>query len=258
MLDTKSQMQGAAIVLRGVGKSFGGTPVLSALDLSIAPGEFLSIVGKSGCGKSTLLRLITGLDTVTSGQIMVDGQSPGDATGTVRIMFQEPRLLPWATVIDNVKVGLPEAGHPAVIEGKARGALEEVQLADKADVWPAALSGGQKQRVALARALVSRPHLLAFDEPLGALDALTRLVMQDLILQVKREVGFTALLVTHDVAEAVAISDRVIVLDNGRVAHEVRIDMPHPRPRASAALAAIEAGILDAIFGDEPQQRAAR
>ena len=104
----------------------------------------------------------------------------------------------------------------------------------------------------------SRPHLLAFDEPLGALDALTRLVMQDLILQVKREVGFTALLVTHDVAEAVAISDRVIVLDNGRVAHEVRIDMPHPRPRASAALAAIEAGILDAIFGDEPQQRAAR
>lgn len=251
--DSREGGTGAPVVLRGVTKRFGTNTVLSRFDLDIAAGEFVSIVGKSGCGKSTLLRLIAGLDAPSEGRITVDSMTPESAArNLVRIMFQEPRLLPWASVEANVKLGLP--GEIADVAGAARTreALTEVQLIDKSCDWPASLSGGQKQRVALARALVSRPSLLALDEPLGALDALTRLVMQDLILAVKREVGFTALLVTHDVAEAVALSDRVIVLDRGRVSHEVRISMPHPRARASAEGAAIEAGILEAIFDGDP------
>lgn len=250
MLDSNSSSLGAEVSVSGLEKRFGGNTVLSRLDLTIRRGEFVSIVGKSGCGKSTLLRLITGLDTPTEGVVQVDGHSPTLRSSEIRLMFQEPRLLPWATVIDNVIVGLPEAGPAADKRRRAEAALAEVQLADKADEWPSRLSGGQRQRVALARALVSQPRLLASDEPLGALDALTRLVMQDLILQVKRDEHFTALLVTHDVAEAVALSDRVIVLDHGRVAHEVVIDLPHPRPRGDARAAAIEAGILRAIFAD--------
>ena len=219
-------------------------------------GEFVSIVGKSGCGKSTLLRLIAGLDRVTDGRIGIDGAAPAQSAGVLRIMFQEPRLLPWASVLDNVKVGQADARDSAAVDAAARRALVAVQLSEKADEWPAALSGGQKQRVALARALVSRPRLLLLDEPLGALDALTRLVMQRLILEVKHEERFTALLVTHDVAEAVALSDRVIVLDGGRIAEDVRIDIPHPRPRASAVLAELEERILDTIFGREPAARA--
>jgi sulfonate transport system ATP-binding protein len=246
MLDNSTT--GATVRLSGVEKTFGTNTVLSRLDLTIRAGEFLSIVGKSGCGKSTLLRLLTGLDQPTQGEVTVAGHAPADQRGEVRLMFQEPRLLPWASVIDNVAVGLPEGGTPASRHAQAEAALAEVQLPGKAEDWPASLSGGQRQRVALARALVSRPRLLALDEPLGALDALTRLVMQDLILQVKRDDGFTAVLVTHDVAEAVALSDRVIVLDAGRVAKEVVIDLPHPRPKGDPQLAALEAEILDAIF----------
>ncbi len=246
MLDTSQT--GAEVRLSGVEKTFGTNTVLSRLDLTIRSGEFLSIVGKSGCGKSTLLRLLTGLDQPTRGEVTVDGHAPADQRGEVRLMFQEPRLLPWASVIDNVAVGLPEGGTLANRRAQAEAALAEVQLPGKAQDWPASLSGGQRQRVALARALVSRPRLLALDEPLGALDALTRLVMQDLILQVKRDDGFTAILVTHDVAEAVALSDRVIVLDAGRVAKEVVIDLPHPRSKGHPRLAALEAEILDAIF----------
>ncbi len=250
MRDVDPIPAGAEVHLSAVEKTFGTNTVLSRLDLTIRPGEFLSIVGKSGCGKSTLLRLLTGLDSATRGDIRVDGQPPEAARHAIRLMFQEPRLLPWATVIDNVAVGLPEDTPAAERRALAEAALRQVQLSDKADDWPASLSGGQRQRVALARALVSTPRLLAFDEPLGALDALTRLVMQELILQVKAADGFTALLVTHDVAEAVALSDRVIVLDAGRVAHEVSINLPHPRPRGDARLAAIEAEILAAIFAD--------
>lgn len=250
MLDTHAPFHvpvtGARIELRRLAKRFDAAPVLAELDLAIAPGEFLSIVGKSGCGKSTLLRVMTGLDTPSAGQVLIDGRPPAEAGASVRMMFQEPRLLPWASVAQNVALGLPQgAGAPDAV----REVLQAVQLDGKADVWPASLSGGQRQRVALARALVSRPHLLAFDEPLGALDALTRIVMQDLILRVKAEVGFTAVLVTHDVAEAVALSDRIIVLDGGRVIHEERVDEPHPRARASAAHAAIEARILSVILG---------
>jgi sulfonate transport system ATP-binding protein len=249
MLDTLPSVQGAAVTVTGLSRRFGENSVLRDLDLAIAPGEFVSVVGQSGCGKSTLLRLIAGLDAADSGEVRIDGQRPEEARDVLRLMFQEPRLLPWASVLDNVVVGLGEGRPEPARELRARQALEAVQLGGKAGEWPARLSGGQRSRVALARALVSRPRLMALDEPLGALDALTRIVMQDLILKVRREVGFTALLVTHDVAEAVALSDRVIVLDGGRVAQEVRIPLSHPRPKASAELAEFEGAILAAIFG---------
>ncbi len=165
-------------------------------------------------------------------------------------MFQEPRLLPWARVIDNVEVGL--AGVRTRSEGLAlaREALERVGLSEKARDWPATLSGGQRQRVALARALVSRPRFLALDEPLGALDALTRIDMQGLIEGIWQANRFTALLVTHDVGEAVALADRILVIEDGRVALDLSVDVPRPRHRGDARLAALEGRILDHLFRD--------
>ena len=164
-------------------------------------------------------------------------------------MFQEPRLLPWARVVDNVAVGLSGTGSRAERRERALAALGEVGLADKAGQWPATLSGGQRQRVALARALVSRPGLLALDEPLGALDALTRIGMQDLIERIWRAQGFTALLVTHDVAEAVAMADRILVVDEGRIALDLRVDVPRPRRRGDPDLARLEGRILEHLLG---------
>jgi sulfonate transport system ATP-binding protein len=159
-------------------------------------------------------------------------------------MFQEPRLLPWARVLSNVEVGLGRERKSADAQARAEHALVEVGLDDKRGQWPAVLSGGQKQRVALARALVSQPRALAFDEPLGALDALTRISMQALLERVWRDQGFTAILVTHDVAEAVALADRVLVIEDGRIAQDVVVDLPRPRRRGSAELAALEGAIL--------------
>lgn len=233
---------GARVQLRHAGRSFGDNRVLANVDLDVAQGEFLSIVGKSGCGKSTLLRLIAGLDQPSSGTVSVDGLTASEARDRLRIMFQEPRLLPWASVADNVAVGLRGGPDPAAVTE----ALRAVELGDKAGFWPAQLSGGQRQRAALARALVSHPGLLLLDEPLGALDALTRLTMQKLIRNMHERAGFTAVLVTHDVAEAVALSDRIIVLGRGGILSETRI--ARDRPHTAAELAEIEAGILDAIF----------
>ncbi|MDQ7775085.1 MAG: ABC transporter ATP-binding protein [Paracoccus aminovorans] len=240
----RDRTAGAEVQLRGLGRSFEGQRVLANVDLTVRPGEFLSIVGKSGCGKSTLLRLIAGLDQPTAGSVSVAGRPPRLGGERARIMFQEPRLLPWASVADNVALGLRQGRDDhAVAE-----ALASVQLSDKAGVWPAQLSGGQRQRVALARALVSHPGLLLLDEPLGALDALTRLTMQNLIRDMHDRAGFTAILVTHDVAEAVALSDRVIVLGQGGILGETRILRVGPATRGSAELAAVEAEILEAIF----------
>jgi sulfonate transport system ATP-binding protein len=162
----------------------------------------------------------------------------------VRVMFQEPRLLPWARVLSNVEVGLGRDRASSDAQVRAETALTEVGLGDKRDQWPAVLSGGQKQRVALARALVSNPRILAFDEPLGALDALTRISMQKLLERVWRDQAFTAILVTHDVSEAVALADRVLVLEQGRIAHDIKVEVPRPRRRGSADLAALEGSIL--------------
>ena len=159
-------------------------------------------------------------------------------------MFQDARLLPWARVLSNVEVGLGRERASADAQARAEKALAEVGLTDKRTQWPAVLSGGQKQRVALARALVSQPRVLAFDEPLGALDALTRISMQRLLERVWHDQGFTAILVTHDVAEAVALADRVLVIEDGRIAEDFSVDIPRPRQRGSAELAALEGAIL--------------
>jgi sulfonate transport system ATP-binding protein len=233
--------RGLPLTIRGLRKSFGSNEVLRGIDLRIPAGQFVAIVGRSGCGKSTLLRMIAGLERIDAGSIGFGGETrPED----IRVMFQEPRLLPWARVLSNVEVGLGRDRALPDAQTRAASALAEIGLDDKRDQWPAVLSGGQKQRVALARALVSHPRLLAFDEPLGALDALTRISMQRLLERVWHDQSFTAILVTHDVAEAVALADRVLVIEEGRIAHDINIDIPRPRRRGSADLAALEGAIL--------------
>src|SRR5580704_18823530 len=243
MPDPRVSVTGAEVKLQGVTKSFGNHRVLRGIDLAIEPGQFVAIVGRSGCGKSTLLRLVAGLDTPTSGSIALDQRTTG-WRDVVRLMFQESRLLPWQRVAANVAVGLTHAPDRQSQRDQAAAALREVGLAGRENAWPSVLSGGQKQRVALARALVSHPRLLLLDEPLGALDALTRLEMQQLLEKVWREQGFTAVLVTHDVGEAVALADRIILLAGGRASLVQAVDHPRPRRRGDAALAEIEGRIL--------------
>ena len=242
--------RGLALTIRGLRKAFGDHEVLRGIDLHIPAGQFVAIVGRSGCGKSTLLRLIAGLERADAGSIEFGGDR---RTEDIRMMFQEPRLLPWARVLSNVQVGLGGNRNSADAQARAERALVEVGLDHKRGQWPAALSGGQKQRAALARALVSRPRVLAFDEPLGALDALTRISMQRLLERVWLEQGFTAILVTHDVAEAVALAERVLIIEDGRIAHDVNVGLPRPRERGSADLAAFEGSILRELLrsGDE-------
>jgi sulfonate transport system ATP-binding protein len=239
---TRSGANGVALSIRGLRKAFGDNQVLRGVDLRIPAGQFVAIVGRSGCGKSTLLRLIAGLDGYDAGSLTFEPE--GSEPANVRVMFQEPRLLPWARVLSNVEVGLGADRREADARIRAEAALAEVGLTEKTSQWPALLSGGQKQRVALARALVSHPQVLALDEPLGALDALTRITMQQLLERVWRDQGFTAILVTHDVAEAIALADRVIVLEEGRISLDLAVKLPRPRERGSAEIAALEGEIL--------------
>jgi sulfonate transport system ATP-binding protein len=241
-----TQVQGTQLQILDLTKVFGKQTVLKSLNLEVAPGEFIAIVGRSGCGKSTLLRLISGLDKPTAGGILLDGKPLRKLSHSVRVMFQDPRLLPWKRVIDNVGLGLQENWR-----AKATWVLEQVGLKDRASEWPYVLSGGQRQRVALARALVSQPHLLLLDEPLGALDALTRLEMQQLIEDLWRERGFTAFLVTHDVEEAVALADRVIVIEAGRIALDLPVRLPRPRDRASEVFVNIRETVLRQVMNYE-------
>jgi sulfonate transport system ATP-binding protein len=250
---------GAAVDARGLTKRYGAREVLAEVDLAIAPGEFVAIVGRSGCGKSTLLRLLAGLEVADAGGIALDGHARGEACigqprgghqTDVRIMFQEARLLPWKRVLDNVALGLK---GPDVLD-RAREALSQVGLSDRAKDWPAVLSGGQRQRVALARALVHAPRLLLLDEPLGALDALTRIEMHGLIERLWQRHGFTAVLVTHDVTEAVALADRVVLIEDHRIALDERVPLARPRARGTA-FDAIGERVLRRVLGqagDEP------
>ncbi|MES2938144.1 MAG: ATP-binding cassette domain-containing protein [Pseudomonadota bacterium] len=235
--------RGVRIDLRGVAKSFGTRQVLQGTELNIEPGEFVAVVGRSGCGKSTLLRLLAGLDRADAGSLRIDGEDVRGLRSGTRIMFQDARLLPWRRVWDNVTLGLPRLER-----GRAHRVLEQVGLGDRGGDWPARLSGGQRQRVSLARALVHEPRLLLLDEPLGALDALTRIEMQRLIEGLWRRDGFTALLVTHDVQEAVALADRVILIEDGRIALDTRIPLPRPRSQGDPAFAALEKQILDRVL----------
>lgn len=234
---------GTQLHVNQLGKTFGDLTVLQDINVDVAPGEFIGIVGRSGCGKSTLLRLLAGLETPTTGQIVLDGEPLQGLNPVARVMFQDARLLPWRRVLDNVTLGLRH-------QGRERGewALQQVGLGDRLQDWTTILSGGQRQRVALARALVSQPQLLLLDEPLGALDALTRLEMQHLIHTLWQDQRFTAILVTHDVEEAVHLADRVLVIEAGRITLDWPISLPHPRNPASVAFAELKTRILDQIL----------
>ncbi|BDB24589.1 ATP-binding cassette domain-containing protein [Cupriavidus sp. P-10] len=244
---------GVALRLRQVVKRYDGREVLHDVALDVAPGEFVAIVGRSGCGKSTLLRLVAGLEGADAGTIAIDGDAQDHAKSSrkrgadVRVMFQDARLLPWKRVLDNVALGLPRARR-----GEAAEVLAQVGLADRAQAWPARLSGGQRQRVALARALVHHPQLLLLDEPLGALDALTRIEMQGLIEGLWRRLGFTALLVTHDVSEAVALADRIVLIEDGHIAMDEPVALARPRERGAAGFAQLEASVLQRVMRQTP------
>ncbi|MDH2344056.1 MULTISPECIES: ABC transporter ATP-binding protein [unclassified Bradyrhizobium] len=231
-----------AVSLNGVTRRFSDRTVLDVVSLDLAPGEFVALIGKSGSGKSTLLRAIAGLDDD------VDGDGAISVPDDRSVLFQDSRLLPWKTVLQNVVLGF----RAADADKRGRKALADVGLAGREDSWPNALSGGEQQRVALARSLVRSPHLLLADEPFGALDALTRLKMHELLFQLIRQQRPTVLLVTHDVDEAIKLADRILVMENGRIAVDGPIALPHPRARdhrfddlRNALLAAL--GVIDTV-----------
>ncbi len=245
--------KGIDLEIYELSKQFGHHIVLQNLHLSIKPGEFVAIVGRSGCGKTTLLRLIAGLEKPSIGNIQLDYQVSNNPKRNlalhpqVKVMFQDARLLPWKKVLDNVQIGLTQTSR-----GKAMEVLHHVGLAAKAKDYPSTLSGGQKQRVALASALVSDPRLLLLDEPLGALDALTRIEMQRLLENLWLEQQFTAFLITHDVEEAIALGDRVILIEAGQIVMDRAIDLPRPRSRGTAEFAALVEHIRNRVM-NEPQ-----
>lgn len=234
--------QGYSINIENVEKKFGTHTVLKDVNLEIKAGEFVAIVGKSGCGKSTLLRLISNLDTVSSGSIVIENKEGKSRQEGITFLFQEARLLPWKKVWKNIALVSEDKSKEAAVN-----ALKSVKLEDKADEWPDTLSGGQKQRVSLARALSSKPKILLLDEPLGALDALTRIEMQELIENLWKENGFTVILVTHDVSEAVYLADRVILIESGEVTMDERISLARPRERDSS-FAYFEEKILNRVL----------
>ncbi|MDV7459176.1 ATP-binding cassette domain-containing protein [Acinetobacter baumannii] len=243
--ESQEPVVGAEILIEQLYKFYGEVKVLEDLNLHIQPGEFLAIVGRSGCGKSTLLRLIAQLEKASFGEIKFKSSRhlrEGITNDDIRVMFQDPRLLPWRNILQNVQLGLPKSQHALAEE-----LLEKVGLKEKAGQWPSQLSGGQRQRTALARALSHTPRILLLDEPLGALDALTRLEMQSLIERLWKEQGFTAILVTHDVSEAVQLADRIILLDKGQIAQSFQVNLPRPRKK-SITFAQLEQQVLDAVL----------
>jgi NitT/TauT family transport system ATP-binding protein/sulfonate transport system ATP-binding protein len=223
--------------------------VLDRLSLTIAEGELVSLLGPNGCGKTTLLRLIAGLDQPTSGELMLDGEpilGPGAERG---LMFQDPSLFPWLTVRRNVQAGLVARSMLKQGRGEADDLMRLVGLEAFADAYPHQLSGGMAQRAALARALVNRPRVLLLDEPLAALDQFTRLRMQDEILRLWQMRGATMLMVSHDIDEAIAMSDRIVILSArpGRVEHVLKVELPRPRVRTSAEFLTLRSRILDML-----------
>ncbi|MBB2949123.1 sulfonate transport system ATP-binding protein [Actinoplanes lutulentus] len=223
------------VSVTGLHRSFGDTVVLDGADLTVARGEVVALLGGSGSGKSTLLRALAGLDDSAFGAI--------DVPSHFGVVFQEHRLLPWKRVVDNVALGL----RGADVRRRALEALAEVGLEDRGDAWPAELSGGQAQRVAVARALVREPSLLLLDEPFGALDALTRLRMQQLLERLRVRHGFAALLVTHDVDEALLLADRALVLEGGRIAEEFEVTLPKPRHQDDPGFGGLRRHLLERL-----------
>lgn len=241
-----SSAQGTQLNILNLTKVFGNKAVLKSVNLEVAPGEFIAIVGRSGCGKSTLLRLVSGLDKPTTGGVLLDGEPLRKLSSAVRVMFQDPRLLAWRRVIQNVGLGLQNDWKQ-----RAEWALGQVKLQDRANEWPSVLSGGQRQRVSLARALVSRPRLLLLDEPLSALDALTRIEMQQLIEDLWQEQKFTAFLVTHDVEEAVALADRIVLIEEGEITLDLPVNLPRPRDRGNEEFVHLRETVLARVMSNE-------
>ncbi|MCC2308982.1 ABC transporter ATP-binding protein [Cellulomonas chengniuliangii] len=259
-ITTSSTRTALDVALSGVRRTFatptGPRTVLSGVDLRLRAGEIVAILGPSGCGKSTLLRQVSGLDAPDAGQILIDGAPVTGIDRRTAVAFQEPRLLPWQTLSQNVALGLPR-GTPKP-EGRQRVAdlLELVGLTPSAGLRPRQVSGGMAQRASLARALARNPGVLLLDEPFGALDALTRLKMQDLLLDVHAAEPTTVLLVTHDVEEALYLADRVVLLTtlrggaDGSIQSVIEVPGARPRDRADAALAELRAGLLEGLGVD--------
>jgi sulfonate transport system ATP-binding protein len=254
--------------LERVGKTYpNGVHALNAITLDVGPGEIVVVIGGSGCGKSTLLRAISGLDTPTQGSVRLDDMTITKPHEQIGIIFQEPRLLPWLSVADNVGFGIEDRPKQERA-GRVAHALDRVGLTDKAKVWPRELSGGQAQRVAIARALVPRPQVLLLDEPFSALDAFTRVDLQDHLLNLWNEFKPTLVMVTHDVEEAIALADRIVVMrpHPGQVADEIEIDLPRPRDRQSAAfdfakrrvLAALDRSLDRTVRMEHPEHKTAQ
>jgi NitT/TauT family transport system ATP-binding protein len=214
-------------------------PVLDRISLRVSRGEFVALLGPSGCGKSTLLRLVAGLDSPTDGSLLVDNEAIEGPDPSRVVVFQDPTLFPWRTVWNNVALGLEARGQLGTHRGRVDDALRLVGLTGFANAYPHQLSGGMSQRTALARALVNDPKLLILDEPLGQLDSLTRITMQGELVSLWQRVGFTALLVTHDVEEALFLAGRVTVLSArpARISAEVVNPLPYPRHRGDPCLA---------------------
>jgi sulfonate transport system ATP-binding protein len=250
----------AGVSLSGVGRTFatgpGARPVLRDIDLDIAPGEIVALLGPSGCGKSTLLRQVAGLDHPDAGAVTIDSSAVNGIDQRVAVAFQEPRLLPWRSIERNIQVGLPRATARSEGAERVRSLLNLVQLSDAADLRPRQISGGMAQRASLARALARNPSVLLLDEPFGALDALTRLTMQDLLLDIHAAEPTTVLFVTHDVEEALYLADRVVLLgtEPGYAAHSgatirsiITVPGRRPRDRGDAALAHLRAQLLEGL-----------
>lgn len=275
MATPKASGSPSAVSMRGVGIHFGegrtAVRALSDIDLETRPGEFLSILGPSGCGKSTIIGAVAGFTPVTSGEVLVDGErirAPGPERGVV---FQQHTLFPWKTVAENVEFGLKMRGiGKSQRRTSAREILHQVGLGDFLQHYPHQLSGGMQQRVNLARVLVNRPRVILMDEPFCSLDAQTRLQMQQMLLALWHEFHMTVIFVTHDVDEAVFLSDRVVVLTRrpGRVKAQVAVDLPRPRTHdllTTAEFTRLKRRTLDLLLAEtarasvtlEPQRRSA-
>jgi sulfonate transport system ATP-binding protein len=236
---------GRAVVVRGLRRSFSAREVLRGVDLDIGRNEFVALLGRSGSGKTTILRALAGIDTDVSGELYVPARRS--------VVYQDPRLLPWSKVLDNVVLGLPRAD--AAIRGRT--ALAEVGLRGHENDWPKTLSGGEAQRVSLARALVRQPDLLLLDEPFGALDALTRIRMHALVIQLCERHHPAVLFVTHDVDEAILLADRVMVLTDGRLSLDLPVDVQSPRMRGNTAFSELRSRLLAELGLDEASESAA-
>ena len=232
VISTRAAPACSVVRIRGLSRRCGERAVLKNIDLDIGAGEFGALLGASGCGKSTLLRILADLDRDIAGEVEVPLRRA--------VAFQAPRLMPWKSVWRNVVLGLPGAPD----RKRATEALEEVGIAHRADQWPKVLSGGEAQRVSLARALAREPDLLLLDEPFAALDALTRLKAQELVGELWEHHGCAVLLVTHDVEEALLLSDRILVMKDGVIAHQERISLPRPRNVADPEFAALRGRLL--------------